>query len=152
MNPDPDYSTAYVELITDSPDGLKGHGHAFTLGRGTELCVGAINAWKPFVIGKKLEDIKGNMKGFWRNMTRDSQLRWVGPEKGTIHLGSSAIINAVWDLLAKKEGKPLWKLLADMSPEELVGCIDFSYITDMITPEEAVKMLTDRGVGKEKRE
>jgi L-fuconate dehydratase len=71
-------------------------------------------------------------------MTRDSQLRWVGPEKGTVHLASSAIINAVWDLSAKKEKKPLWKLLADMTPEELVGCIDFSYITDMITPKEAV--------------
>ncbi|MEC8896221.1 MAG: enolase C-terminal domain-like protein [Planctomycetota bacterium] len=152
MNPDPDYSAAYVELLTDHPAGLKGHGLAFTIGRGNELCAAAIEAWKPFVVGQSLEEIRGDMRSFWRRMTRDSQLRWVGPEKGTVHLASAAIINAAWDLVAKLEEKPLWKLLADMSAEELVACIDFTYISDMITPEEAVELLSEKEPGKEARE
>ena len=106
MNPDPDYSAAYVELLTDHPAGLKGHGLAFTIGRGNELCAAAIEAWKPFVVGQSLEEIRGDMRSFWRRMTRDSQLRWVGPEKGTVHMASAAIINAAWDLVAKLEEKP----------------------------------------------
>ena len=152
MNPDPDYSAAYVELLTDHPNGLKGHGLAFTIGRGNELCVAAIEAWKPFVIGQSLEEIRGDMRSFWRRMTRDSQLRWVGPEKGTIHMASAAIINAAWDLLAKLEEKPLWKLLADLSAEELVACIDFTYISDLITPEQAIELLREREPGREARE
>jgi len=141
MNPDPDYSAAYVILQTDSPSGLEGHGLTFTIGRGNELCVAAIEALAPLVRGKSLESFTANMGAFWHMMTGDSQLRWVGPEKGVIHLATAAIVNAVWDLWAKLEGKPLWKLLVDMSPEEVVACIDFRYITDALTPDEALGIL-----------
>ena len=141
MNPDPDYSAAYVVLYTDSPDGHEGHGLTFTIGRGNEVCVAAINALAPLVLGKTLESFTANMGAFWRMMTGDSQLRWIGPEKGAIHLATAAIVNAVWDLYAKIERKPLWKLLVDMSPEEIVRCIDFRYITDALTPDEALAIL-----------
>ena len=143
MNQAPDYSAAYVILKTDSPEGLEGHGLTFTIGRGNELCVAAIEALAPLVIGETLESFTRNMGAFWRRVTGDSQLRWVGPEKGVIHLATAAIVNAVWDLYAKAEDKPLWKLLVDMSPEELVSCIDFRYITDAITPEEALEILRE---------
>src|SRR5205823_6466389 len=122
-------------------DGLEGHGLTFTPGRGNELCVAAVHSLAPLVRGLTLEQIKADMAGFWRRLTSDSQLRWVGPEKGVLHLATAAVVNAVWDLWAKLEGKPLWKLLADMSPEELVRCIDFRYVTDALTPEEALAML-----------
>ena len=141
MNPDPDYSAAYVVLHTDSPQGLEGHGLTFTIGRGNEICVAAINALKPLVLGKTLESFTANMGAFWRMITGDSQLRWIGPEKGAIHLATGAVVNAVWDLYAKAEGKPLWKLLVDMSPEQLVSSIDFRYITDAMTPDEALAIL-----------
>src|SRR5258708_3762470 len=116
MNKDPDYSAAYVVLKTDSPAGLEGHGLTFTIGRGNELCVAAVEALKPLVVGKTLEDFTRDMGAFWRMITGDSQLRWVGPEKGVIHLATAAVVNAVWDLYAKAEGKPLWKLLVDITP------------------------------------
>ena len=141
MNPDPDYSAAYVVLKTDHPDGLEGHGLTFTIGRGNQLCVAAIDALKPLILGKTLESFTDDMGAFWRMITGDSQLRWVGPEKGVIHLATAAVVNAVWDLYAKAEGKPLWRLVADMSPAEFVRCIDFRYITDAITPEEALALL-----------
>jgi L-fuconate dehydratase len=141
MHPDPDYSAAYVILHTDHPDGLEGHGLTFTIGRGNELCVAAVQSLAPLVTGLTLEGIRADMAGFWRRVTSDSQLRWVGPEKGIIHLATAALVNAVWDLYAKAEGKPLWKLLCDMTPEELVGCIDFRYISDALTPDEALAML-----------
>ena len=141
MNPDPDYSAAYVILKTDSPKGLEGHGLTFTIGRGNEICVAAINALKPLIEGRTLESFTKNMGDFWRHITGDSQLRWIGPEKGAIHLATAAVVNAVWDLYAKSEGKPLWKLLADMPAEQLVSCIDFRYITDAITPAEAIAIL-----------
>lgn len=141
MNPDPDYSAAYVILRTDHPEGLEGHGLTFTIGRGNELCVAAVHTLEPLVLGLTLESIAADMAGFWRRITGDSQLRWVGPDKGVIHLATAAVVNAVWDLYAKSERKPLWKLLADMSPEELVACVDFRYITDAITPEEALQLL-----------
>ena len=141
MNADPDYSAAYCILKTDDPAGLEGHGFTFTIGRGNELCVAAINSLAPLVRGRTLETFTRDMRGFWRHITGDSQLRWIGPEKGVIHLATAAIVNAVWDLWAKREGKPLWKLLADMTPEQLVGCIDFRYITDAITPDEAIEIL-----------
>jgi L-fuconate dehydratase len=141
MNVDPDYSAAYVVLHTDSLLGHEGHGLTFTLGRGNEICLTAIEALKPLLVGRTLESITTNMSAFWRLVTGDSQLRWVGPEKGVIHLATAALVNAVWDLYAKIEGKPLWKLLVDMSPEQLVSCIDFRYITDAITPDEAVELL-----------
>jgi len=152
MHPDPDYSAAYVVLHTDRADGLTGHGLTFTLGRGTELCVAAVHALAPLVTGLTLEAIRADMAGFWRRLTSDSQLRWIGPEKGVIHLSTAAVVNAVWDLWAKAERKPLWKLLADLTPEALVACIDFRYITDAITPDEAVALLRNRASGRAARE
>lgn len=141
MNIDPDYSAAYVVLETDNPDGLAGHGLTFTIGRGTELCVAAVHLLAHHVVGRTIEDIASDMAAFWRGLVADSQLRWLGPEKGVVHLATAALVNAVWDLYAKTEGKPLWKLLVDMSPEQLVACIDFRYIDDALAPEEAVDLL-----------
>jgi L-fuconate dehydratase len=142
MNPDPDYSAAYVVLETDRPDGLTGHGMTFTIGRGNEICVRAIESLAPLVVGRTLESFTAALGAFWRHITGDSQLRWIGPEKGAIHLATAAIVNAVWDLYAKVQDKPLWRLLAAMSPEELVRCVDFRYLTDAITPGEAVELLS----------
>ena len=152
MNKDPDYSAAYVVLHTDHRAGLTGHGLTFTIGRGTELCVAAIDLLAGHVVGHSLEDIIADMAGFWRSVVADSQLRWLGPEKGVVHLATAALVNAVWDLYAKVEGKPLWKLLADMSPEQLVGCIDFRYIDDALTPDEATEMLSNLLPGRRSRE
>lgn len=152
MNPDPDYSAAYVILETDDPRGLEGHGLTFTIGRGNELCVAAIRALAPLVVGLTLPEITADMAGFWRRLTGDSQLRWVGPEKGVIHLATAALVNAVWDLYAKVEGKPLWKLLADMTPEALVRCIDFRYISDVLTPAEAQDILEKNAATRAARE
>lgn len=152
MNPDPDYSAAYVVLKTDSSDGLEGHGMTFTIGRGNEVCVAAINALAPLVVGKTLQSFVADMGAFWRMITGDSQLRWLGPEKGVIHLATAAIVNAAWDLYAKAEGKPLWKLLVDMTPEQIVSCIDFRYITDALTPEEALEILRRNEPGRVDRE
>lgn len=150
MNPDPDYSAAYVIIETDNP-ALSGHGLTFTIGRGNEICCAAIRALEPLVVGRKLSDIAADMGKFWCDITGDSQLRWIGPDKGAIHLATGAVVNAVWDLWAKSEGKPLWRLVADMSPEELVRCIDFRYLTDCITPQEALELLTQRQAGKAQR-
>jgi L-fuconate dehydratase len=152
MNPDPDYSAAYVILRTDRDDGLEGHGLTFTIGRGNELCVAAAQSLASLVVGLSLNEITADMGAFWRRMVGDTQLRWVGPEKGVLHLATAAVVNAVWDLWAKVEGKPLWKLLADMSPAELVRCIDFRYITDALTPAEAVALLERNGSTKGRRE
>ncbi|WP_417850203.1 L-fuconate dehydratase [Thalassoglobus sp.] len=151
MNPDPDYSAAYVVLETDSPDGVSGHGMTFTIGRGNELCAKGIEALAPLIVGRTLESFTEDMAGFWKHITGDSQLRWVGPEKGVIHLATAAVVNAVWDLYAKVEGKPLWRLLAEMTPEQLVSCIDFRYITDVITPQEAVTLLENLADSKQER-
>ncbi len=151
MNPDPDYSAAYVILKTSHPMGFEGHGLTFTIGRGNELCVAAIKTVSQLVIGKTLESFTDNMADFWRMITGDSQLRWLGPEKGVIHLATAAIVNAVWDLYAKVAGKPLWQLLADMSPEKLVSCIDFTYITDAITDVEALALLKQKESSKQER-
>ena len=151
MNPDPDYSAAYVILKTDHPDGIEGHGLTFTIGRGNELCVQAIKSLSYLIVGKTLESFANNMAGFWKMITGDSQLRWLGPEKGVIHLATGAVVNAVWDLYAKIEKKPLWKLISDMSPEQLISCIDFTYITDAITKEEALKILSKNQNTKKER-
>ena len=140
MNPDPDYSAAYVILRTDV-GGHEGHGLAFTIGRGNEICVAAIEALRPLVVGQTLETFTANPGVFWRHLTGDSQLRWIGPEKGAIHLATAAVVNALWDLYAKVAGKPLWKLLADFSPEQVVACVDFRYLTDALTPDEALTIL-----------
>jgi L-fuconate dehydratase len=152
MNPDPDYSAAYVALETDAPNGLTGHGLTFTIGRGTEVCVAAIDALLPHVVGATVEDLTADLGGLWRELVTDSQLRWLGPEKGVIHLATAAIVNAVWDLYAKLEGKPLWKLLVDMQPERLVSCIDFRYIDDTLTPDEALAILRRNEATKGERE
>lgn len=140
MNKDPDYSAAYVILKTNNSK-LEGHGLTFTIGRGNELCIEAIKSLSYLIIGKELESFTNDMAGFWKMITSDSQLRWLGPEKGVIHLATGAIVNAVWDLYAKVEEKPLWKLLADMTPEELISCVDFSYITDALNKKEALEIL-----------
>jgi L-alanine-DL-glutamate epimerase-like enolase superfamily enzyme len=139
MHPDPDYSAAYVILKTDGAH--EGHGLTFTIGRGTEICVAAIQAFRHHVVGWRLDDLTADLGAFWRRLANDSQLCWLGPEKGVIHLSMAAIVNAVWDLYAKTEGKPVWKLLADMTPSQIVRCIDFRYISDALTPEEAVALL-----------
>src|SRR3954465_5478968 len=150
MNEAPDYSAAYVVLATDA--GLTGHGMTFTIGRGTEVVVAAIRALAPRVTGVRVSDVAADPGRFWREITGDSQLRWIGPEKGAIHLATAALVNAVWDLWAKAEGKPLWKLVCDMSPAELVRCVDFRHITDALTPEEAVALLEARADGRAERE
>ena len=140
MNPDPDYSAAYVALETSDP-ALTGHGLTFTIGRGTEVCVAAIEALAPHVVGATVDELLADLGGLWRRLVTDSQLRWLGPEKGVVHLATAAIVNAVWDLYGKLEGKPVWKLLADLSPEQIVACIDFRYIEDALTREEALAIL-----------
>ncbi|MFK3707362.1 L-fuconate dehydratase [Raoultella sp. BIGb0138] len=147
MNPDPDYSAAYVILETDNA-ALRGHGLTFTIGRGNEICCTAIRALEHLLVGRHLADITADMGKFWRDLTNDSQLRWIGPDKGAIHLATGALVNAVWDLWSKAQGKPLWRLVAEMSPEELVRCIDFRYITDCITPQEALVLLQQRAEDK----
>jgi L-fuconate dehydratase len=150
MHPDPDYSAAYVILKTDG--GLDGHGFTFTIGRGNEVCVEAIRAFRPFVVGRRLEDIVAAPAAFWRELASESQLRWLGPEKGVIHISMAAVVNAVWDLHAKVEKKPVWKLLADMTPRQIVNCIDFRYITDALTPDEALDLLERQETTKAERE
>lgn len=151
MNLDPDYSAAYVILKTNQ-SGLEGHGLTFTIGRGNDLCVAAAKALKHLVVGYSLDEITQNMGSWWHHIINgDSQLRWVGPEKGVIHLASAAVVNAVWDLWAKSVKKPLWRLLSDMTPEEFVRCVDFKYITDAITPEEALQLLEKNAGSKQER-
>jgi L-fuconate dehydratase len=149
MNPDPDYSAAYVILETDTS--LKGHGLTFTIGRGNEICIAAIEAMRHLLVGLELDWIAENPGRFWRHITGDSQLRWIGPDKGAIHLATGAVVNAVWDLWARAEGKPVWRLVADMSPADIVRAIDFRYITDCITPDEALALLEARAAGKAER-
>ncbi|EKN3826801.1 TPA: enolase C-terminal domain-like protein [Yersinia enterocolitica] len=154
MNAISDYSATYVTLRTDANDDLVGNGLTFTIGRGNELCVQAVKSLSElFVQDRYLEDITANFGRYWHELVAgDCQLRWVGPEKGVIHLATAAIINAIWDLWAKKEGKPVWKLLADMSPEQLVNCVDFTYLTDVLTSEEAITMLRKVSTTKAQRE
>ena len=149
MNPDPDYSAAYVVLETNGIH--EGHGLTFTIGRGNEICVAAINALSALLKGLELAWITEDMGRFWRYITGDSQLRWIGPDKGATHLATAAIVNAVWDLWAKEAGKPVWQLVAEMSPEEIVKLIDFRYLTDAITPGEALAMLQSAQAGKADR-
>jgi L-fuconate dehydratase len=152
MNQAPDYSAAYALIETDAGDGLVGHGMTFTIGRGNEVCAKAIESLAPLVVGRTLEEITADMGRFWRSIAGESQFRWIGPEKGAIHLATAAIVNAVWDLWAKVEGKPVWKLLVDMTPEEIVRCIEFRHITDALTPEEALAILRRHAPTKAERE
>ncbi|MGC5010367.1 enolase C-terminal domain-like protein [Streptosporangium sp. DT93] len=148
MNPAPDYSAAYVVIRTDAGDGHEGHGFTFTIGRGNELCAAAIDSYAPFVVGLDLEETLADLGGFWRRLTGESQLRWLGPEKGVVHLAVAAIVNAVWDLRAKREGKPLWRLLSEMSPRELVDLVDFRHIGDVLPPGRALELLESRVEGR----
>jgi L-fuconate dehydratase len=152
MNPDPDYSAAYVILETDHPRGLAGHGFTFTIGRGNELCIAAIEAFRPFVQGQSLEDIVADMGNFWHQLAGDSQLRWVGPEKGVIHLALAAVINGIWDLWAKSVDKPVWKLVADLEPEQFVSLLDFRHMQDALTPAQALEILHRQAPMRELRE
>jgi L-fuconate dehydratase len=152
MNPDPDYSAAYVIVRTDEPDGATGHGLTFTIGRGTEVVVAAVHALEPLVIGRSTDELFADMGAFWRDLVGDSQLRWIGPEKGVIHLATAAVVNAVWDLFAKTAGKPLWKLLVDMTPRELVALVDFRYLTDALTPAQALEIVESLAASKSERE
>jgi L-fuconate dehydratase len=150
MNPDPDYSTAYVVLQTNGE--LEGHGFTFTIGRGTELVVAAIEALAPRVVGRDLDDVAERPGTVWRDLVvGDSQLRWLGPEKGVVHLAAAALVNAVWDLWARTEGTPLWRLLADMPPERLVACAELSYVQDALAPSEAVELVARHAGGRDAR-
>ncbi len=150
MNPDPDYSAAYVILKTDTP-GLSGFGLTFTIGRGNDIVCKAVEVIGQKLIGTRLEDLTANMHETWRMMAGDSQIRWLGPEKGVVHLAVSALINAVWDLYARREGKPLWQLIYDMSPEAVVQCVDFRHISDALSPNEALDILNRASEGKAAR-
>ncbi|MCC0043544.1 MAG: L-fuconate dehydratase [Brucellaceae bacterium] len=149
MNPDPDYSAAYVILETDGAH--EGHGLTFTIGRGNEICVAAIEAMRHLVVGLDLDWIREDMGRFWRHVTGDSQLRWIGPDKGAIHLATGAVVNAVWDLLAKEAGKPVWLLVGEMPPEDILKLVDFRYVTDVLSREEALDILRRAEPGKVER-
>jgi L-fuconate dehydratase len=151
MHRSPDYSAAYVVLRTDD-EALSGHGLTFTNGRGTEICVAAVRALEPLVVGRSLDGIYDDMRAFWRSLVSDDQLRWLGPEKGVTHLAVAAVVNAMWDLRAKQAREPLWLLLARLSPEELVSVIDFRYIRDALTEEEALDLLRGAAAGKQRRQ
>ncbi len=151
MNPDPDYSAAYVVLRTDEDGGPEGHGFVFTIGRGNDVQVAAIDALRPYVIGRSVAELCADPGSLSRDLTGDSQLRWLGPEKGVAHMAIGAVVNAVWDLAAKYAGKPLWRLLADAEPEWLVLQIDFRYITDALTPDRALELLRSRSEGRQAR-
>ena len=149
MNPDPDYSAAYVVLETDGPN--QGHGLTFTIGRGNEICIAAIQAMRHLVVGLDLDWVREDMGRFWAHVTGDSQLRWIGPDKGAIHLATGAVVNAMWDLLAKEADKPVWLLVAEMSPEEIVKLVDFRYLSDVLTEAEALEILRAAAPGKAER-
>ena len=150
MNPDPDYSAAYVELTTDDPS-LSGFGMTFTIGRGNDLCCAAIESMGELVVGRTLEELRADLGSIATRLTGDSQYRWLGPEKGVVHLATAALVNAQWDLLARREGKPLWAFLADLSPAEIVSAVDFRHITDAVTPEAALDLLQRQAAGRDER-
>jgi len=146
MNPDPDYSAAYAVLGTDggTADGqaLDGHALAFTIGRGNDVQVAAIRAMAGHVVGVDVDELAADLGGFARRLVRDSQFRWLGPEKGIAHMAVGAIVNAAWDLAARRAGVPLWRFLAAMSPREIVDVVDFRHISDALSPDEALDLLT----------
>jgi L-fuconate dehydratase len=152
MNPDPDYSASYVRIDTDADDGLTGHGFVFTIGRGNDVEVAAIRALAGHVVGKDVEALLADMGGTWRSLVHDSQLRWLGPEKGVMHMAIGAVVTALWDLKAKRAGRPLWQLLAAMTPEELVDLVDFRYLSDALTRDEALAILRAAESGRAERE
>ncbi|MBE1877429.1 enolase C-terminal domain-like protein [Myceligenerans pegani] len=152
MNPDPDYSAAYVRIGTDAADGLEGHGFVFTIGRGNDVQAAAIRALSPWLVGRNAEELLADLGGFWRELVGDSQLRWLGPEKGVVHMAIGAVVNALWDLRAKRAGLPLWQLLSRMSPEEIVDLVDFRYLGDALTRDDALGILRAAEPGRAERE
>lgn len=152
MNPDPDYSAAYLRVTTDAPDDHEGHAFVFTIGRGNDVQVAAIDAVAHRVIGRDVEEILDDLGGFWREFVYDSQLRWLGPEKGVMHMAIGAVVNAFWDLKAKRAGLPLWQLLSRMTPEQLVDLVDFRYLSDALTRDDALAILRDAQPGRAERE
>ncbi len=155
MNPDPDYSAAYVVLRTDAADndggGIEGHGFCFTIGRGNEVMAAAIQALRPYVVGRPVPRTAADLGALYRDLTHDSQLRWLGPEKGVMHMAAGAVVNAAWDLAAKRADRPVWQFLAEMTPEELVSLVDFRYLSDALTPEEALAILRTAEPGRAER-
>jgi L-fuconate dehydratase len=141
MNPEPDYSAAYVQLRTDADDGHAGHALAFTTGRGNDVQANAIAALAPYVVGRSVDEVCGDLGGFARSLVHDPQLRWLGPEKGVIHMATGAVVNAAWDLAAKRAGKPVWRFLGEMSPEQIVAQVDFRWLSDALTPGDALDIL-----------
>lgn len=152
MNLDPDYSAAYVRIVTDADDGLEGHGFVFTIGRGNDVQVAAIQALSAHLVGRNVEELLADMGATWREFVWDSQLRWLGPEKGVMHMAIGAVVNALWDLKAKRAGLPLWQLLSRMTPEQIVELIDFRYLTDALTPDDALAILRAAVPGRAERE
>ncbi|GAB93188.1 enolase C-terminal domain-like protein [Gordonia rhizosphera] len=151
MNPDPDYSAAYVILRTDDPSGLEGHGFVFTIGRGNDVQTVAIDSLAHMVVGRPVETVIGDLGAFARTLTDDSQLRWLGPEKGVVHMAIGAVVNAAWDMAAKHAGQPLWEFVARMTPEQIVDLVDFRYLTDALTRDEALEILRSAEPGREDR-
>jgi L-fuconate dehydratase len=152
MNPDPDYSAGYLRIDTDADDGRAGHGFVFTIGRGNDVQVAAIRALAGHLVGRDVEELLADMGGTWRSLVHDSQLRWLGPEKGVMHMAIGAVVTALWDLKAKRAGRPLWQLLAAMTPEELVDLVDFRYLSDALTRDEALAILRAAEPGRAGRE
>ncbi len=152
MNPDPDYSAAYLRVVTDAADGVSGHAFVFTIGRGNDVQVAALDALAGHLVGRELEPLLDDMGATNRELIGDSQLRWLGPEKGVMHMAIGAVVNALWDIKAKRAGLPLWQLLSRMTPEELVDLVDFRYLTNALTPEEALQILRDAAPGRAARE
>jgi L-fuconate dehydratase len=157
MNPSPDYSAAYLVVRTDADDpaepgeALAGHGYVFTIGRGNEVALSAIRALEPLVAGRDLDETLADLGGLYQRLTGDSPLRWLGPETGVVHMAIGAVVNACWDLAARRAGQPLWRLLAGLTPEQLMGLVDFRYLTDALTPDEAVGLLEQGRAGREQR-
>ncbi|MFC9626361.1 L-fuconate dehydratase [Streptomyces sp. NPDC056930] len=156
MNPDPDYSAAYVVLSTAPAHGtdgtdIEGHGFCFTIGRGNEVMAAAIEALRPYVVGRPVPRTAADLAALHRELTHDSQLRWLGPEKGVMHMAAGAVVNAAWDLAAKQAGRPVWQFLAEMTPEEIVSLVDFRYLTDALTPDEALAILRAAEPGRAER-
>ena len=151
MNPSPDYSAAALIVRTDAPDGLAGHAHVFTIGRGNDIQLAAIRAVEPFLAGRDLDETLADLGGLGRQLTGDSPLRWLGPERGVVHMAIGAVLNACWDLAARRAGKPLWRLLAELSPAEIVSLVDFRYLSDALTPDEATGLLEQAVPGRAAR-
>ena len=150
MNPFPDYSAAYVVVRTN--EAREGYGLAFTVGRGNDVQVAGIQAMAPLVVGQRVDDFVTDIARIAQRMTGDSQLRWLGPAKGVIHMAAAAVLNALWDLAARSAGKPLWKLLADLTPEQVVSLVDFRYLRDALTEDEALDLLRAAKAGQADRE